>query len=153
MKIRLIALGKTEEKYIAEGMETYLKRIKQFIPLTFDALQVKSAAAAAQKKAEAEAVLSKLKPDDYLILLDEKGKSLTSVEFSTLIQQTQNRSTKQLVFLIGGAYGFEETVYARANYKLSLSNMTFPHQLVRLIFAEQLYRAYSILHNKPYHHS
>ncbi len=95
--------------------------------------------------------MAKLKPDDFLVLLDEKGKTFTSVEFADFIQKKEIQSVKKLIFLVGGAYGFDERLYERANDKISLSNMTFSHQLIRLIFMEQLYRAYTIQHNFPYH--
>ena len=103
------------------------------------------------KQLEAEKIISKLKSDDFLILLDEKGKSFSSVQFAQYIEKKSNQSTKKIVFLIGGAYGFDTKIYERANDKISLSDMTFSHQLIRLIFMEQLYRAYTILHNLPYH--
>ena len=153
MKIKIIAIGKTEEKYIEEGMAVYFNRIQKYLPVTLETPQIKAAKHTEQKRSEADTILNKLKREDYLILLDEKGKATSSIEFSSLIQNLQNQSKKQLVFLIGGAYGFDESIYQRADYKLSLSKMTFPHQLVRLIFMEQLYRAFSILHREPYHHS
>ena len=107
---------------------------------------------AKQKKREGEQILKKIEPGDYVVLLDERGKEFTSKKFAQFIQQQANNGLKALVFVIGGAYGFSEAVYARQNAQIALSQLTFPHIMTRLIFAEQIYRAFTILHNEPYHH-
>lgn len=153
MKIEIWWIGKTFQDFTQKGYTVFLKRIEKFNPIGIVELaEIKGQSnPVALKKMEAERILAKLKPDDFLILLDEKGKSLTSVEFADFIQKKENQSIKKLIFLIGGAYGFDERVYERANDKLSLSNMTFSHQLIRLIFMEQLYRSFTIMNNFPYH--
>lgn len=157
MKIKLLQLGKTNEEDLLTGIARYEKRLSlyvSFICETIPALKESAALSPAQiKQKEAELILNKLKNDDYVILLDENGKSFTSVAFARQIEQLQNHSTRQVVFVVGGAYGFSEAVYTRAQMKLSLSTMTFSHQLIRLIFMEQLYRAFTILHNHPYHNT
>lgn len=153
MKIEIWWIGKTFQDFTQKGYTVFLKRIEKFNPIgivEFEEIKGQSNPVSL-KKMEAEKILAKLKPDDFLILLDENGKSFTSVEFADFIQKKENQSIKKLVFLIGGAYGFDERVYERANDKLSLSSMTFSHQLIRLIFMEQLYRAYTIMNNFPYH--
>jgi 23S rRNA (pseudouridine1915-N3)-methyltransferase len=139
--------------FYAKGYNVFLKRIQKFNPTDIvEFAEIKGQSnPVSLKKMEAERILAKLKPDDFLVLLDEKGKSFTSVEFSDFIQKKEIQSIKKLIFLVGGAYGFDERLYERANDKISLSNMTFSHQLIRLIFMEQLYRAYTIQHNFPYH--
>lgn len=153
MKIEIWWIGKTFQDFTKKGYEEYLKRIQKFTPISI--IEIPDIKGQTQsisiKKMEAEKIFSKLKDDDFLILLDEKGNQFSSVEFANFIQQRENQSLKKLVFLIGGAYGFEDRIYARANAKLSLSKMTYSHQLIRLIFAEQLYRAYTIMHGFPYH--
>ena len=153
MKIEIWWIGKTFQDFTQKGYLEFLKRIQKFNAAAI----VEIADIKGQpnpkilKNMEAEKILGKLKPDDFLILLDEKGKQLTSVEFADFIQKKENQSIKKLIFLVGGAYGFDEKIYERANDKISLSSMTFSHQLIRLIFMEQLYRAYTIMHNFPYH--
>ena len=153
MKIEIWWIGKTFQDFTQKGYTVFLKRIEKFGSINVvEFAEVKGQAnPKIVKNMEAEKILVKLKPDDFLILLDEKGKSFSSVEFADFIQKKENQSVKKLIFLIGGAYGFDEKVYARANDKLSLSSMTFSHQLIRLIFMEQLYRAYTIMNNFPYH--
>lgn len=153
MKIELWWIGKTFQDFTQKGCAAYLHRIKKFTSLEIIELQeIKGQTQPKTIKAmEAEKVIAKLKPEDYLILLDEKGKNLSSVDFASYIQKKDNQAVRKLVFLIGGAYGFDEKLYERANDTISLSSMTFSHQLIRLIFMEQLYRAYTILHNFPYH--
>ena len=153
MKIEIWWIGKTFQDFTQKGYTVFLKRIEKFGSINIVEFgEVKGQAnPKIVKNMEAEKILVKLKPDDFLILLDEKGKSFTSVEFADFIQKKENQSIKKLVFLIGGAYGFDEKVYERANDKISLSKMTFSHQLIRLIFMEQLYRAYAIMNNFPYH--
>ena len=155
MKIKLILTGKTAKSYISTGMEEYKKRVQHYIGfeiIELDAGKQAAGDAIQMKKAEARVQLKSIDDSDFLILLDEKGKNPDSVEFSGLLQQKMNESRKCVVFLVGGAYGFTEEVYARANYKLSLSALTFSHQIVRLVFMEQLYRAMTILKGEPYHH-
>jgi 23S rRNA (pseudouridine1915-N3)-methyltransferase len=154
MKIEFWVIGKTDFDYLKEGIALYEKRLKHYVayemvvladvknpPLSMEALKMK----------EGEMILNKLLKDDFLILLDENGKESTSVEFSQFLERKQMDGTKRLIFQIGGAYGFSEAVYARANYKMSLSKLTFSHQMVRLFFVEQLYRAFTILKGEKYH--
>lgn len=155
MKIELWAIGKTNEKYLEEGIAIYLKRLKHYVNFEFiiipDVKQAGSLNSNQLKTKEGETITSKLKNEDFLILLDEKGDAFTSEAFATFLEQKIQLSYKKIVFLIGGAYGFSETLYERANGKLALSKMTFSHQMVRLFFVEQLYRAMTILRNEPYH--
>jgi 23S rRNA (pseudouridine1915-N3)-methyltransferase len=156
MKVKLLQIGKTQQGYLVQGIEFYEQRIKNYLSFsveTIPALKQASSLSAEQLKVkEGEIILSKLKPDDRLVLLDEKGKSFTSVGFADFLQGQMNQGQKQLVFVIGGAYGFSEAVYKKAMYKISLSEMTFSHQLIRVLFMEQMYRAMTILNNHPYHH-
>ncbi len=155
MKITLIVTGKTKERYLKEGIEEYVKRIRHYVPfslLTLPDLKVsKKNNRELLMKQEAVQFLDRIKPADYLVLLDERGKNHSSEEFAGYISGMEGR-TGHMVFLIGGAYGFSDEIYSRANDKLSLSSMTFSHQMVRLIFTEQLYRAFTILKGEPYHH-
>lgn len=154
MKIELWVIGKTAFKYLDEGIAVYEKRLKHYVnfdlvvlpdaknpPLSIEALKVK----------EGELILNKLQKDDLLILLDENGKHLTSIDFSKFVENQQINATKRIIFQIGGAYGFSDAVYSRANQKMSLSKMTFSHQMIRLFFVEQLYRAFTILKGEKYH--
>lgn len=156
MKILLLQIDKTQDSYIAEGIEIYTKRLKNYCAFEMVTINVPKAVRQRshneQKMGEAKLILAAILPEDQLVLLDEKGKEYSSVQFSNFIAQKQNASVKRLVFLIGGPFGFSETVYNRANFKISLSQMTFSHQMVRLFFVEQLYRAYSILKGEKYHH-
>jgi 23S rRNA (pseudouridine1915-N3)-methyltransferase len=155
MKITLFVIGKTDDAYLREGLEKFLKRLAHYT--TFEVLEHNMArkwlslppAQIMQK--EAEAILQQMDKADYSVLLDEKGKAFTSVEFASFIQQRLNQSTKNLLFVVGGAWGFDEAVKEKAHMKLSLSKMTFSHQMVRLFFAEQLYRAFTIIRNESYH--
>lgn len=153
MKIEIWWIGKTFQDFTQKGYTEFLKRIQKFNSVEIVEIpEIKGQQTAVNsKKLEAEKILVKLKPTDYLILLDEKGKQFSSVAFADYIQQKENQSIKKIIFLIGGAYGFDEKVYERCNDKISLSKMTYSHQLIRLIFMEQLYRAYTIIHNFPYH--
>lgn len=153
MKIEIWWIGKTFQDFTHKGYTEFLKRIQKFTSVSVVEIPELKGQTQAKtiKSLEAEKILAKLKPDDILILLDEKGKRLSSTGFARYIQQKDNQSVKKLVFLIGGAFGFDEKIYERANEKISLSDMTFSHQLIRLIFMEQLYRAYTIIHNFPYH--
>jgi 23S rRNA (pseudouridine1915-N3)-methyltransferase len=156
MKISLIAVGKTEDKYLIEGIEKYLNRLKHYIGFSLNIIpelkNTKNLTEAQQKGKEAELILKQLNNSDVLVLLDEKGKKYTSVQFSQYINKQMIGSVQNLVFVIGGPYGFDESIYKRANSSVSLSEMTFSHQMVRLFFVEQLYRAFTILKNEPYHH-
>ncbi len=155
MKLSLYFTGKTSFDYLEKGISEYEKRIKRYIDFKIkiikDVKTGKNIPVKIVKQKEGEQILKQLKTDDYLILLDEKGKQYTSREFAKLIDNKINTGTKHLVFLIGGAFGFSEDIYKRANGKLSLSKMTFSHQPVRLLFAEQIYRAFTIIRREPYH--
>jgi 23S rRNA (pseudouridine1915-N3)-methyltransferase len=156
MKVKLIQVGKTDASYLTEAVDNYNKRIARYHPyevLTIlDIKNVKNLTQEQQKKQEAEKILKNIQNTDVVVLLDEKGKEMSSVKFSNFIEESMLQSVKQLVFVIGGPYGFDLSVYERANRKIALSQMTFSHQLVRVIFAEQLYRANSIIKREPYHH-
>ena len=153
MKIEIWWIGKTFQDFTLKGYMVFLKRIQKFNSTEIvEFPDIKGQGnPISLKKMEAERILAKIKPDDFLVLLDEHGKSLSSLEFADFIQKKENQSIKKLIFLVGGAYGFDERLYERANDKISLSNMTFSHQLIRLIFLEQLYRAYTIMNNFTYH--
>lgn len=156
MKITLIAIGKTEDKYLIEGIDKYLNRLKHYINFNLiiipDVKNTKNLTEAQQKSKEAELILKQLSNSDVVVLLDEKGKKFSSVQFSQYINKQMVGSVQNLIFIIGGPYGFDEYIYKRANASISLSDMTFSHQMVRLFFVEQLYRAFTILKNEPYHH-
>ncbi len=153
MKITLIWIGKTNEKYLSHGMDIYAKRLKHYCQC--DVIELKDIKKFANtndlKQKEGAEILSKVENDDYLVLLDEGGQQFTSVKFSKYLEEHQVRGTRKIVFVIGGAFGFSDEVYERANQKLSLSKMTFSHQMIRLFFYEQLYRAFTILRNEKYH--
>lgn len=156
MKITLLLTGKTTEDYILKGMGNYIKRLKRYIGFNIEVIPaLKSTKNLSQeqiKTKEGDLILNKLNSGDVLILLDEKGKEMPSTGFSKFIQNHMLQSTKNLVFVVGGAYGFSQEVYKKAYSKLSISQMTFSHQIIRLIFLEQLYRAFTIINNEPYHH-
>ncbi len=156
MKITLLAIGKTDSRSLQLLIEEYEKRLKHYVPFIFEVIpdikNVKNLSEAQQKQAEGNEILKRLSPGDHLVLLDEKGKKFSSVEFSGFLQKKMNSGLKNLVFVIGGPYGFSEAMYERSNARISLSDMTFSHQMVRLFFIEQLYRGYTILRNEPYHH-
>ena len=156
MKIRLMTVGKTDSGWVREGLETYASRISRYAPFSIAEIpELKNASSLSRaqvKEKEGELILGKVTPRDTVILLDEKGKERSSVEFAKEIERLMGGSGGNLVFVIGGAYGFSEPVYARSDGKLSLSRMTFPHQMVRVVFAEQLYRAFTIIRGEPYHH-
>ena len=156
MKISLWSIGKSHDSYIKEGVEEFTKRISKYFPVEWTIIPVpKNAGMLSEmdlKKREGEIIFQWLKADDYLIALDEHGKQFSSEGLSGFLQQRASESTKNLVFLIGGAFGLDEPVLQRAKTKWSLSQLTFPHQLVRLILAEQVYRACTILRNEKYHH-
>ena len=156
MTIKLLAIGKTDQKDLQALIDIYQNRLGHYINFDFEIIpdikNVKNLSEAQQKQKEGELILNKLKPSDVLILLDENGKQYDSVTFSQYLQKHMNSGIKQLVFLIGGPYGFSPEVYQKANGKLSLSKMTFSHQMIRLFMIEQLYRGFTILRNEPYHH-
>ena len=156
MNIEVIVVGKTDMKEVETLVAMYAKRLNHYVRFAIttiaDVRNTKKLSEGEQKRLEGEAILRLLTPSDYLMLLDEHGAELRSIEFADLVEKRMSAGIKRLVFLIGGPYGFSEAVYARANGKLSLSKMTFSHQIVRAIFLEQLYRAFTILKNEPYHH-
>jgi 23S rRNA (pseudouridine1915-N3)-methyltransferase len=157
MRIQFWAVGKPHEKYVEEGVTEFTKRIMNYFPVVWKIIPVpKNAASLSEeilKKKEGEAILKILTEADCLVVLDEKGESFTSVQLSAFLQSKANESVRELIFLIGGAYGIDADVLKRANHTWSLSALTFPHQMVRLILSEQVYRACSILRNERYHHS
>lgn len=156
MKITLILNGKTDDDYLVKGISIYEQRLKHYIPfetIVIPALKnTKTLSIEQQKQKEAELLFKNIQSSDRLILLDELGKEHSSLGFSEYVQQQMNAGIKNLVFVVGGPYGFADEVYKRANGKISLSKMTFSHQMVRLFFMEQLYRSMTILRNEPYHH-
>jgi 23S rRNA (pseudouridine1915-N3)-methyltransferase len=156
MNIKLITIGKTDNKNLQTLIEEYTKRLSFYIKFDLEIIpdikNLKNLSEAQQKEKEGELILSKITPTDNLILLDENGKTFSSLGFSEFLQKKMNAGIKTLVFVIGGPYGFSETVYQKANGKVSLSEMTFSHQMVRLFVIEQLYRGFTILKNEPYHH-
>ena len=156
MTIKLLAIGKTDNKNLQSLIEDYQKRLSFYIKFDLEILpdikNVKNLSENQQKEKEGELILAKITPTDQLILLDENGKTFSSVAFSEELQKKMNAGLKTLVFVIGGPYGFSEAVYAKAQGKISLSALTFSHQMVRLIFMEQLYRAMTIIKGEPYHH-
>lgn len=157
MKFQFWTIGKSHESYVREGIELFTKRISNYYHVDWNILPIpKNTATLSEmdmKKKEGEMIIGFLQKDDYLVLLDETGKQLSSEELANFLQVRANESTKNIVFLIGGAYGVSDAVKKRANYQWSLSKLVFPHQLVRLILAEQVYRACSINRNEKYHHS
>ena len=156
MKLQFWAIGKGHDTYVKEGVELFTKRTAAYYPVEWCIFPVpKNASALGEpglKKKEGEIVLNALQKEDYLVLLDEKGKQLTSEGVASFIQSRANESVKKIIFLVGGAYGVSDEIIQRANFKWSLSQLVFPHQLVRLMLAEQVYRACSILRNEKYHH-
>lgn len=156
MKTLLLVIGKTDEDYLVTGIKKYAGRLGHYVPFEMkeipDIRNRKTLSEEQQKKAESFLLLQQLQPSDQVVLLDERGKQNTSVEFSESIDKWMASGAKRLVFVIGGPYGFASEVYDRADAQLSLSSMTFSHQMVRLIFLEQLYRAFTILKGEPYHH-
>ena len=155
MKIKLIFIGKTSFKYIGEGISIYEKRIKHFTDFEIITIQdlknTKNLKAEQIKQKEGELILKNITKKDFLILLDEKGKNYSSIEFSNFISKKINSGIKQVFFVVGGAYGFSQDVYNHSNSLLSLSKMTYSHQIIRLFFVEQLYRAFTIINGMPYH--
>ena len=156
MKIKLLAIGKTDNKHLIQLIEDYQNRLKHYIKFDLEVIpdikNVKNLSEVQQKEKEGALILSKLQNTDDLVLLDDKGKHFTSIEFSQYLQKKMNSGIKQLVLVIGGPYGFSDAVYKKAIAKISLSKMTFSHQMIRLFTVEQIYRAFTILKNEPYHH-
>ena len=156
MKITLLTVGKTDKDWVKAGLDIYVSRLKHYIPFSIVEIpELKNVSALTKdqiKTREGELILKNVRPTDDLILMDERGKQYTSVELSKVLQDKISYIGKDIVFVIGGAYGFSEAVYNRADSKISLSKMTFSHQMVRAIFAEQIYRAFTIMRGEPYHH-
>ena len=156
MKITLLTVGKTDKDWVRQGLDIYVSRLKHYIPFSIVEIpELKNVSALSKdqiKSKEGELILKNIRPTDDVILLDEKGKQYTSVELAKIIQDKISYAGKDIIFIIGGAYGFSDAVYQRANSKLSLTKMTFSHQMVRAIFAEQIYRAFTIMRGEPYHH-
>lgn len=155
MKTELILVGKTVNKHFVAGIKDYVERISHYMPFNITTIpelkNTKSLSEEQQKEREGELIMKSIQPSDTVVLLDEHGQEFRSIEFAQWLQKKQNTSRK-LIFVIGGPYGFSDAVYARANEKISLSRMTFSHQMVRLIFTEQIYRACTIIKGEPYHH-
>jgi 23S rRNA (pseudouridine1915-N3)-methyltransferase len=156
MTIKLLCIGKTDNRELKQLIEVYKRRLQFYnkfeIEIIPDLKKTKNLDENQQKEKEGELILAKVQNSDYLVLLDENGKEFSSEKFSAYIQKRLNSGLKQLIFVIGGPYGFSEAVYQRTDAKVALSQMTFSHQMVRLFFTEQLYRAFTILKNEPYHH-
>lgn len=156
MVIELIVVGRTVEKYLETGINEYLKRLQHYTRVEMTIIpELKNAKNMRQsqiKDSEGELILARIVSADRVVLLDDKGKQPDSESMAQWLQNTMNRGTRKLIFVVGGAYGFSDSVYARADEKMSLSSLTFSHQMVRLIFLEQLYRSFTILNNEPYHH-
>lgn len=156
MKITLLTVGKTDKDWVKQGMDIYVSRLKHYIPFSVVEIpELKNVSALTKeqiKTREGELILKNVKPSDDLVLLDERGREYTSVELAKLIQDKISYTGKDIVYVIGGAYGFSDAVYRRADSKVSLSRMTFSHQMIRAIFTEQIYRAFTIMKGEPYHH-
>jgi len=157
MKIHLICIGKTDEAYLQAGIEKYQQRLRHYVPFRMtiipDVKNAKHLSPAALRQREAALIQKQLQPQDHLVLLDEQGDEFTSVGFAKYLERTALQGVQQLVFVIGGAYGLDETLTAASRKRISLSKMTFSHQMVRLFFVEQLYRAFTIQRGEPYHHA
>ena len=156
MKITLLTVGKTDRDWVRQGLEIYVSRLRHYIPFTLTEIpELKNVSALSREQIkikEGELILKNIRPSDDVILLDEHGKEYSSMELAGVIRDKMTYGGRDIVFVIGGAYGFSEAVYARADAKLSLSRMTFSHQMVRAIFVEQIYRAFTIIKGEPYHH-
>lgn len=156
MKITLLTVGKTDKDWVKQGMDIYVSRLKHYIPFSVveipELKNVSSLTKEQIKVREGELILKNIRPADDMVLLDERGKEFSSVEFAKVIQDKITYAGKDIVYVIGGAYGFSDAVYQRANSRISLSRMTFSHQMVRAIFIEQVYRAFTIMKGEPYHH-
>ncbi len=157
MKIALLMIGKTDARYFAEAIDEYRQRLTHYVPFEMqvipDIKNAKSLSESQQKEREGEMLLKALQAGDYIVLLDERGKEMTSKQFASYLEKKMGSVSRRLVFIIGGPYGFSEALYKIANEKLSLSQMTFSHQMIRLLFIEQIYRAMTILNGEPYHHA
>ena len=156
MKITLLTVGRTDVEWVRKGLDLYVSRLRHYVPFSLIEIpELKNVPALAReqiKQKEGELVLKALKPSDCVILLDERGREYRSIEFASMLEDRMSRGGRDLVFVVGGAYGFSDAVYSRSDEKISLSKMTFSHQMVRTIFAEQLYRAFTIMKGEPYHH-
>lgn len=156
MKITLLTVGKTDRDWVRQGLDIYVSRLKHYIPFSvIEIPELKNVSALTKdqiKMREGELILKNVKPTDDVVLLDERGREYTSVEFAKVIQDKISYVGKDIVYVIGGAYGFSDAVYQRADSRMSLSRMTFSHQMVRTIFVEQIYRAFTIMRGGPYHH-
>ncbi|MBP5499006.1 MAG: 23S rRNA (pseudouridine(1915)-N(3))-methyltransferase RlmH [Muribaculaceae bacterium] len=156
MKIMLLTVGKTTARYLNTGIDEYVSRLKHYVQFEISCLgdpkNLRNLTESQQKAAEGKLILSALEASDHVVLLDERGMEFTSIEFSQYLQKRMLSGVRRVVFVVGGPYGFSPEVYARANDKISLSKMTFSHEMIRLVFVEQLYRAFTILNHEPYHH-
>ncbi|MDE5874562.1 MAG: 23S rRNA (pseudouridine(1915)-N(3))-methyltransferase RlmH [Muribaculaceae bacterium] len=156
MELVLLTVGKTTQSYVQAGIDEYTKRLKRYVTFRIESLPdikgTKSLTEELQKEKEGQAILAYLTPSDYCVLLDEKGKEYTSVEFAEKISKLMGSGKKRIIFIVGGPYGFSKDIYLRADEKLSLSKMTFTHEMIRLFFTEQIYRSMTILRGEPYHH-
>ena len=156
MTIVLLVVGKTTESYFVQGIDEYSKRLAHYVPFELTVIpelrNTKSLSADQQKEREADLILKALQPGDYVVLLDEHGREFTSLQFASYLEKKMANIAKRLIFVVGGPYGFSNRVYQAAQEKISLSKMTYSHQMIRLIFTEQLYRAMTISNNEPYHH-
>jgi 23S rRNA (pseudouridine1915-N3)-methyltransferase len=156
VKITLLTIGNTDKKYLNEGVNDYVKRLSFYIPFEIkiipDIKNRNTLPVGLRKEKEGQLILNQVLPGDYLILLDERGTEFPSLEFAKWIEKKMIAGVRQLVFVIGGPYGFSDTIYQRSDFKVSMSQLTFSHQMVRMIFIEQLYRAMTIIKNEPYHH-
>ena len=156
MKISLLLIGKTNSKFLIDGIQEYVKRLSFYIPFNIkylnDTKNTRKLSQEQQKQLEGKMILDSLEKSDYVVLLDEHGTEFTSIEFARYFEKKQSTVQRQLVFIVGGPYGFSDDVKKRANEKISMSKMTFSHEMIRLFFVEQLYRAMTIINNEPYHH-
>ena len=156
MKTTLLLVGKTTSKPLSQLVDDYVERVGHFAPFSVEVIpelrKARSLTVEQQKELESDEILNRLKASDFVVLLDERGREFRSVQFAEFVQKLNLRGASRVVFIVGGPYGFANSVYERANEKISLSKMTFSHQMIRLLFVEQLYRAYSILNGLPYHH-
>lgn len=156
MEIELLTIGKTTTDYIIKGIDVYLSRLRHYIPFTLTSINDikgnRKMSEAQQKEAEGKEILARLTPSDMVVLLDERGKEYTSMQFADYLQRQMLSGRKKMVFVVGGPYGFSDGVYQRADAKVSFSKLTFSHEMIRLFFVEQLYRAMTILRGEPYHH-
>lgn len=155
MTIKLLVIGKTVDTYFTEAEKEYLKRLSKYVKVDYQVIpelkKAKNLSPKEIKRKEAELLLKNLQPTDTVVLLDERGKHYTSIEMSTFLQKKMNSGIKTLCFIVGGAYGFDEEIYQKCSSKLSLSKMTFSHQMIRTFLLEQIYRSFTILNNEPYH--